>query len=32
MNGDKAEMQAWLEKIIAYKREEIYKEWWNHSD
>ena len=32
MNGDKAEMQAWLGKIIAYKREGTYEEWWNHSD
>jgi hypothetical protein len=32
MNGDKAEMEAWLGKIIAYKRDGTYEEWWSHSD
>ena len=32
MNGDKAEMQAWLRKIIAYKRDGTYDAWWEHSE
>jgi hypothetical protein len=32
MNGDNAEMEAWLGKIIAYKRDGTYEEWWSHSD
>ncbi len=32
MNGDKAEMEAWLSKIIAYKRDGTFEEWSNHSD
>ena len=32
MNGDKAIMEAWLSKIIAYKRNGTYEEWWSHSD
>ncbi len=32
MNGNIAEMQAWLGKIIAYKGDGTYEDWWNHSD
>ena len=32
INGDRSEMEDWLEKVLALKRAGTYDDWWNHSD